>query len=87
VARYAIEILPSAERALSALDKPHRERIGARIDALATNPRPAGIKKLHGDDNVWRLRVGEYRVIYEIHDRRLVVTVVKVGHRREVYRR
>lgn len=87
MARYSIQILPGAERALAALEKPLRLRIAARIDALATNPRPPGIKKLHDQDNAWRLRVGEYRVIYEIQDRRLVVVVVKVGHRREIYRR
>lgn len=87
MARYTLQILPAAERALAGLDKPLRARIGARIDALATNPRSSGIKKLHDQDNAWRLRVGEYRVIYEIHDRRLVVVVVKVGHRRDVHRR
>jgi mRNA interferase RelE/StbE len=86
VAAYSIQILPSAERAIANLDGTQRRRIGAKIDTLATNPRPAGVKKLKGEDDLWRMRVGDYRVVYEIRDRHLVVLVVTVGHRREVYR-
>ena len=56
------------------------------IEALANQPRPTGAKKLKGRDDLWRIRVGDYRIIYEIRDRILVVLVVRVGHRREVYR-
>jgi mRNA interferase RelE/StbE len=86
VAHYSIQIVPSAERDLAALDKPLRQRIAARIDALAENPRPSGVKKLQGSTDTWRFRVGDYRVLYEIRDRQLLILVVKVGHRREVYR-
>ena len=59
----------------------------AAIDELAQNPRPAGCAKLVGTANDWRIRVGDYRIIYEIHDTRLIVLVVRVAHRREVYRK
>jgi len=61
------------------------KRILARLAQLETNPRPPDVKKLKGRD-AWRIRVGDYRVIYEIHDRELQILVVTVGHRREVYR-
>jgi mRNA interferase RelE/StbE len=86
VARYSVQFAPSAERDLAALDKPVQRRVAARIDALAVNPRPAGVTKLQGEANAWRIRVGEYRVIYSIEDAQLVVLVIKIGHRREVYR-
>ena len=86
MAQYSIQILPSAERDLAALGKPLRRRVAARIDALAANPRPSGVKKLQGSADTWRLRVGDYRVLYEIRDRQLLVLVVKIGHRREIYR-
>ena len=53
---------------------------------LADNPRPRGVEKLEGRENRYRIRVGDYRVIYEIHDEVLLVLVVRIGHRREVYR-
>ncbi|MGA7744220.1 MAG: type II toxin-antitoxin system RelE/ParE family toxin [Polyangia bacterium] len=86
MARYSVQLAPSAERDLSALDKPVQRRVAARIDALAENPRPAGVTKLQGEANAWRIRVGDYRILYTIEDRRLVVLVIKIGHRREVYR-
>jgi mRNA interferase RelE/StbE len=86
VPRYSIQILPSAERELAALDSPIQRRIAARIDALADTPRPAGAKKLQGGKSTWRVRVGDYRILYEVVDERVIVLVVKVGHRREVYR-
>ena len=63
-----------------------RQRIVRRIEALAENPRPAGAEKLSGDDK-HRIRQGDYRILYEIEDAQLVVTVVRIGNRREVYRR
>jgi mRNA interferase RelE/StbE len=86
VPRYGIQILPSAERELAALDSPIQRRIAARIDALADTPRPSGAKKLQGGKDTWRVRVGDYRILYEVVDERVIVLVVKVGHRREVYR-
>ena len=61
-------------------------RLRRRIDSLAENPRPQGIKKLAGEEDLYRLRVGDYRIIYQIQEKRLIVLVVGVGHRTEVYR-
>ncbi|MGA2053356.1 MAG: type II toxin-antitoxin system RelE/ParE family toxin [Opitutales bacterium] len=60
--------------------------MGRAIDALLENPRPPGGKAMTGLDKTWRIRVGEYRVIYEVQDDRLVVLVIRVGHRGDVYR-
>lgn len=56
------------------------------MDALAGDPRPKGVKKLFGLDDLYRIRVGEYRVVYQIQDNRLIVLVVRIGHRKDVYR-
>ncbi|MGA3068147.1 MAG: type II toxin-antitoxin system RelE/ParE family toxin [Tepidisphaeraceae bacterium] len=82
--RWTVSILPQAARQLAKLDKPIAKRVGAAITALAENARPAGCKKLVGLD-AWRLRVGDWRIIYQIRDQRLIVLVVRIGHRREVY--
>jgi mRNA interferase RelE/StbE len=82
---YRVEISRRAAKVVTSLDKPLRRKILAAIDALSGNPRPAGCKKL-ADQQAWRIRVGDYRVIYEIHDQVLLVTVVDIGHRREIYR-
>jgi mRNA interferase RelE/StbE len=82
-----VEFLPSAQRELAALPKDVQRRIVNRVDALREDPRPLGARQLQGEDRLYRLRVGDYRVIYSIEGRRLVVVVVKIGHRREVYRK
>lgn len=82
---YSVEILRSAQKQLARIEAQHRTRIIAAIRALADDPRPAGSVKMSGR-SAWRIRVGAYRVIYEVHDDRLVVLVVVVGHRRDVYR-
>ena len=79
-------ILPkSVQKELDRLPDEIANRILARLSALETNPRPAGVNKLKGRD-AWRIRVDDYRVIYEIHDRVSQIIVITVGHRREVYR-
>lgn len=82
---YRLEFTPGADRQFRNLPKDVQERLTPHIDALIRNPRPPGIKKLKGED-AYRLRVGDHRIIYEVHDKRLLVLVVKIGHRREVYR-
>lgn len=82
---YAIEFTKSAAKELKKLDVSQSRNIAKAIYALAKNPRPNGVKKMVGQP-VWRLRVGDYRVIYEIYDDKVVVVVLKVAHRREVYR-
>ena len=84
---YKVVIQDSASKALRKLDKPVRERVAAAIDALADDPRPAGIKAIVGEPGALRIRVGDYRVLYEVEDDRLVVLVVKIGHRSTVYDR
>jgi mRNA interferase RelE/StbE len=81
---WQVSILPPAAKKLSKLDRPVAKRIGKAISGLAQNPRPAGCKKLVSVD-AWRIRIGDWRVIYQIQDRRLIVLVVRIGHRREVY--
>ena len=84
--RYRVAIAPAAQRELSKLPRNGRERIDERIRGLAENPRPPGSKKLEGADDFHRIRVGEYRIVYQIKDKELLVIVVRIGHRREVYR-
>lgn len=84
---YAVEVQPAALKALAKLPRGDRERVAARIDGLATDPRPAGCTKLSGVANAWRIRSGNYRIVYTIDDAIRIVTVTRVGHRRDVYRR
>lgn len=84
--RYGIRFKPAAAKELAKLPKDVQRRLAPRIDGLAANPRPAGAEKLAGEE-AWRIRVGDYRVVYTIEDRVLLVLVIHVGNRREVYRR
>ena len=83
---YQVAILPAALRQLAKLPRIAQERIQQRIEALSDDPRPPGTKALVGRSGFYRLRVGDYRVIYDIRDEILTVLVVRVGPRREVYR-
>jgi mRNA interferase RelE/StbE len=83
---YTIEIRPTARKAIDRLDKGIFRRISARIDALAGNPRPPRCVKLAGHDSLFRIRVGDWRIVYQIDDSLAVVTVTIVAHRRESYR-
>jgi mRNA interferase RelE/StbE len=85
--RYAVEFRPAALRQLRKLPRDALRRIQAATEALRDEPRPEGAAKLGGAHDLWRIRVGDYRVVYVIADDVLVVTVVRIGHRREVYRR
>lgn len=84
---YRIEFTPRANREFRALEKSTQRRLARRIDALAENPHPHGTKKLAGEDDLYRLRVGDYRIIYQVQGKRLVVLIVRIGHRADVYRR
>lgn len=84
---YRVELRPAALRDLRKLDANVRRRLATAIDLLARTPRPPGVEKLQGQESRYRVRVGEYRIIYQIEDRVLLVLVVRVGHRREIYRR
>lgn len=85
MAKYRLQIKPSAAKEIEAVpSKKDRQRIVERILKLADNPRPPGCEKLSGQDK-YRVRQGRYRIVYAIEDDLLLVYVVKVGHRREVY--
>ncbi|MGQ0812850.1 MAG: type II toxin-antitoxin system RelE family toxin [Gemmatimonadota bacterium] len=85
MANYSVLIKRTAAKEIEQLPVRDRQRVVARIGALRSEPRPPGCEKLSGEEK-YRLRQGKYRVLYEIADRDLIVTVVKVAHRRDVYR-
>jgi mRNA interferase RelE/StbE len=85
--RYRIEFSHRAAKAYHALPEDVRRRIEPKIDALAEHPRPHGARKIEGEETAYRVRVGDYRILYEVHDRPLLILIMNVGHRREVYRR
>ncbi len=85
MAAYRILIKPSAVKELEALAKRHRQHIAKRIQGLSQDPRPPGCEKLSAEEK-YRFRRGQYRVIYAVDDAQRTVVVVKIGHRREVYR-
>ncbi|MFN0102947.1 MAG: type II toxin-antitoxin system RelE family toxin [Bryobacteraceae bacterium] len=84
-AGFSIEIKASAQREMDALTGPIFTRIDKKILALSLNPRPRGCRKLRGQKDVWRIRIGDYRVLYSIQETRKLVSVLRVAHRREVY--
>lgn len=84
---YRIEVAPAAVRQLRMLDVAARRRVQAAIELLAEHPRPSGARKLAGGDGEWRVRTGDFRVVFEINDDVLLILVVAVGHRRDVYQR
>jgi mRNA interferase RelE/StbE len=83
---YTVVIVRTAQRAIAQLPGAMRSRIVRAIDTLVSVPRPVGCAKLAGSANRYRIRVGDYRIIYDVRDGELIVLVVKVGHRRDVYR-
>jgi mRNA interferase RelE/StbE len=85
VAKYFLEIKNSAQKELDALNETQFTRIDRRILALADNPRPAGCKKLKGYKDHWRIRAGDFRVLYIIDDSTKIVMVTSIAHRRAVY--
>jgi mRNA interferase RelE/StbE len=84
---YRVEVAPAALRQLRKLDRAALRRVQAAIELLADEPRPTGAKKLVDGGGEWRVRTGDYRVVYQIHDNVLLILVVAVGHRREIYAR
>jgi mRNA interferase RelE/StbE len=82
---YEVSLAPAAERQLRKCDPQLRRRLQAVIELLAEDPRPPAAIQLVGGSGEWRVRTGDYRIIYEIHDTRLVVLVLRLGHRRDIY--
>ena len=83
---YEVRLARRAVRALSALQRREQQRIRAALDLLADNPRPPNGDGMQGEDSVYRVRVGDYRIVHEVLDAVLLVHVIRIGHRREIYR-
>jgi mRNA interferase RelE/StbE len=84
--RYRIELKSSAAAELAKIPKNRRQRIADRINALANEPHPPGSKKLEGEANAYRIRVGDYRILYQVQDDLLLILVIRIAHRKDVYR-
>jgi mRNA interferase RelE/StbE len=88
VAVYKVVTKPPAAKSLDPIDRrADRERIRSRIESLAENPRPFGSEKLQGQENTYRVRQGDYRIVYDIDDSTATVVVLKIKNRKDVYRR
>jgi len=83
--KYNVEFAPAAVRQLRKLPSDVQSRIAHVIDKLSNNPLPSGVKKLSGQDALYRVRVGDYRVVYQFLSGRLLVLIVRVGHRKDIY--
>lgn len=83
---YTVEVAPAASRHIRKLDREIQRRVLAALDKLRDEPRSHDAIKLHGGEDLYRVRVGDYRIVYAIEDNRLVVLVLKVGHRRDIYK-
>jgi mRNA interferase RelE/StbE len=83
---YEVRLKPSAERALRKLPREIQRRIASRLDSLGGDPRPSGCEKLAGADRLYRVRTGDYRIVYRVDDDVLVVLVIAIGHRSDIYR-
>jgi mRNA interferase RelE/StbE len=84
--KYAVVFARSARKELERLDGPLSSRILRRIEGLARTPRPEGCRKLQGASNLWRIRVGDYRILYAVDDAQQIVDVIAVRHRSDAYR-
>ena len=86
MAEFNVEFVASAAKEFRSLSADLKHRVGLTVDSLSNNPFPVGIQKLQGHRRLYRVRVGQYRVVYEIDEQRKLVLVTRVRHRREVYR-
>jgi mRNA interferase RelE/StbE len=86
MASYEIEITATAEKQLRRLTRSDQERVAKAMIALADDPWPRGVRKLTGWEDVYRIRVGRFRILYSVVRKRLVILILKIGHRREAYR-
>ncbi len=83
---YTVRLSPRVQKTLDRLPGDLRSRLMRKLEALEENPRPVGVEKLAGVEDLYRVRVGDWRVVYAIRDRELIVIVVRIGNRRDVYR-
>ena len=86
MASYSVELTRTAEKQLRRVAKRDRSRLLDAIEALGTKPRPQGARKFQGYEDIYRIRVGQYRVVHEVIDDRVLVIVLKLGHRKDIYR-
>ena len=84
--KYTVRLAPRIRKALDRLPGDVYARVLRKLNALEANPRPHGVEKMSGSENLYRVRVGDRRIVYAIRDRELVIVVVRIGHRREIYR-
>ncbi len=84
---YNIEFKASAKKELLKLPKTILKKLSVVIDDLANNPYPSGYKKLTGSDHTYRIRCGDYRVVYSVFDDRLIIHIIKIGHRKNIYKK
>ena len=84
--RYRIEFSPAAERQFKKIPREVQIRLKHRIDSLTENPFPRGVKKLSAEENLYRLRMGDYRIVYQVQGKALLILILKLGHRKNVYR-
>jgi len=85
VGKYSVEVKPAARKELEALSDPVLARVIRKLESLADVPRPAGCKKLKGYKDMWRIRIGDWRVVYFIDETVKLVSILRIAHRREVY--
>jgi mRNA interferase RelE/StbE len=83
---YSVRYAESAARSLKKLPRGPQVRIAARIEGLAENPHPPGTRKMTGEAHAYRIRIGDYRVVYDVLEDAIVVLVLRIGHRKDVYR-
>jgi len=87
MAAYRIEYITSVKKSFRNLSHDAQKQVGADIEALAENPRPHGCVKLEAEDGLWRIRSGDYRIVYEINDALRLITIFRIRNRRDVYRK
>ncbi len=86
MSEYSLVFARSARKELEGLPETLRTRVLSRIEQLSADPRPTGVRKLAGSEDLWRVRIGEYRVIYGVHDERKLVDIICIRHRKDAYR-
>lgn len=84
---YKIFFRKQARKQLLEIPEPYRHRVSGRIDGLKSNPRPSGVEKIRGFEDHYRIRIGPYRVVYMIQDYKLIIEVIRIGARKDVYRK
>jgi mRNA interferase RelE/StbE len=83
---YSITFARSARKELEIIDNKTIQKILSKIESLSNEPRPINCRKLHGEENLWRIRIGDYRVIYSIYDKKQIIDIIAIRHRSEAYR-